>query len=94
MAVYAWCECLRIITVCRKNIMGKSNRKGSENRQNHRSGSELRSDAAGASAKRRSWAAQSAHRASAGPMVDRREKRQGTRAERTARRVSEDREWD
>ena len=80
--------------------MGKSNRKGhrddpgvgSENRQNHRSGSELRSDAKGVSAKPRSWAAQSAHRASAGPMVDRREKRQGTRAERTERRVSEDRE--
>lgn len=41
----------------------------------------------------RSWAAQSAHRASAGPMVDRREKRLGTRAERTERRISEDWDW-
>lgn len=74
--------------------MSKSNRKGSENRQNHRS-----------------FAAQAAHRASAGPMQDKREKRLGTRAERrsaavgdwaspssrrerTERRVSADRDWD
>jgi hypothetical protein len=48
--------------------MGKSNRKGSENRQNHRSA-----------------AAQAAHRASAGPMQDKREKRLGTRRERSDR---------
>lgn len=52
--------------------MGKTNRRGSENRQNHR-------------AEPRSWAAQSAHRASAGPMQDKREKRQGTRQERKDR---------
>jgi len=78
--------------------MGKSNRKGhrdepgvgSENRQNHRSGSERCSDAKGVSAKPRSFAAQAAHRASAGPMRDKREKRLGSKRERVERNGSFD----
>ena len=56
--------------------MGKTNRKG--HRAEPGAGRENAQN-------HRSWAAQSAHRASAGPMQDKREKRQGTRRERKDR---------